>query len=40
VRLVFGEASLTATRAVAKQGADGGMTFAAENVVVKTRRAQ
>ena len=38
VRLVFGEASLTATRVVAKQGADGSTTFTAENAVVAARR--
>ena len=38
VRMVFGDASLTATRVVAKQGADGSTTFTAENAVVATRR--
>ena len=38
VRLVFGEASLTATRVVAKQGTDGSTTFTAENAVVTTRQ--
>jgi hypothetical protein len=40
VQLVFEGASMTATRAVAQQAADGSMTFKAENAVIATRRRQ
>ena len=38
VRLAIGESSLTATRVVAEQDADGSKTFTAENAVLATRR--